>query len=87
MDATSPAGPPDPRYRMTGLAILLLASGMEVSLLYLLIAVETPLTPVVRRLMQNPFGVFVLVMSALVVVSLLMTGLLAIRERRQRHHP
>ena len=87
MDDTNPAGPPDPRYRMTGLLILLLACGMEVGLLYLLIAVETPLTPVVRRLMGNPFGVFVLVMSALVVVSLLMTGLLAIRERRQRHHP
>jgi len=82
MDPTSVAGPPDPRFKITGLVILLLACTLEVAILYLLIAVETPLQPLVRRVIQNPFGLFTVVMIAFVILAVIMTGLLTLLERR-----
>lgn len=50
---------------------------LEVGLLYIVLAVETPLTPVVQRLMRNPAGVFTLVMSVVLVLILGMAGFIA----------
>ena len=62
---------------------LIAALGLaEVGLLYLLIAVETPLSPVVRRLTRNPAGVFSLVMS---VVTLLFFGVAVILSIREKY--
>lgn len=36
---------------------------VEVAILYILIAVDTPLSPLVHKLLRNPFGVFTIVMG------------------------
>jgi hypothetical protein len=46
-----------------------------------LIAVDTPVTPLVHRLMQNPFGIFTLVM---IIVTLLCFGMATLLELRER---
>jgi hypothetical protein len=55
----------------TALIILAVLGSLEIAILYLLIAVDTPLAPMVRRLLENPAGVFTLVM---IVVTLLCFG-------------
>ncbi len=72
--------PPTPR-DYTALKYLGALCLAEIGLLYLLIAVETPLSPIVRQLRRNPFGVFTLVM---VVVTLLIYGMAAILGLRER---
>jgi hypothetical protein len=47
---------------------------VEVGLLYGLIALETPLTPLVHRLLQNPGGILILVTC---VLSMLVLGMIA----------
>ena len=54
--------------------MLAVLSGVEVAILYVVIALDTPLTPLVHRLLQNPAGVFTLVMC---VVMLLVLGMIA----------
>jgi len=61
-----------PRRDYSGLIILGALSVLEVTILYVLIAVETPLTPLIRRALSNPIGIFTLVM---VVVTLLIYGM------------
>jgi hypothetical protein len=60
---------------------------VEILTLYVLIAVETPLTPVVERLQENPFGLFTLACIGLMVVCAVMFTVLTITERlhRRRH--
>jgi hypothetical protein len=65
----------------TVLPYLALASGLEVAILYVLIAVETPVTPLVRRAMRNPAGLFAVVMAALTLVCVIMAGFLSWAER------
>jgi hypothetical protein len=47
-----------------------------------LIAVDMPVTPLVHRLMQNPFGIFTLVMIIVTFLCFGMATLLGLRERR-----
>lgn len=86
----SPAPPPPRGPADTILPYLVLASGLEIVILYVLIAVETPLTPLVRRAMRNPAGLFAVVMAALTLVCIIMAGLLSWAERlhrRRASHP
>ncbi|MFN0181520.1 MAG: hypothetical protein ACKVZ0_22140 [Gemmatimonadales bacterium] len=57
---------------------------LEIGFLYLLIAVESPVSALVRRLMRNPAGLFAVVMIAVTMVCLTMALLLTARERSQR---
>jgi hypothetical protein len=66
------------------LLMLGLPFAIEILTLYLLIAVETPLTPVVNRLQENAFGLFTLACMALMVVCAVMFIVLSIAERRRR---
>jgi hypothetical protein len=66
-----------------GLIILGALGALEVVMLYALIALETPLTPIVQRLLGNAAGVFVLVMW---VVSLLVVGMWAFTTWAERTH-
>lgn len=64
----------------SGLVILGSLVGAEIAILYLVIAVETPLTPLVTRLLSNPAGVFTLVMSVVLILILGMAGFLSWAE-------
>jgi hypothetical protein len=66
------------------LLILGLPFAIEVLTLYVLIAVETPLTPLVTRLQENAFGLFTLACIGLLVVCAVMSIVLTIAERRHR---
>lgn len=55
-----------------GLIILGVLAALEVAILFVLIAVETPLAPAVRRLVEHPAGLVVIVM---IVVSVLVVGM------------
>jgi hypothetical protein len=60
------------------------AALLEIGFLYLLIAVESPISALVRRLMRNPPGLFAVVMIAVTMVCLTMALVLTARERS--HH-
>jgi hypothetical protein len=66
------------------LLILGLPFAVEILTLYVLIAVETPLTPFVARLQQSAFGLFALACMGLIVVCVVMIVVLTILERRHR---
>ena len=55
-------------------------AAVEVAILYAVIALHTPLTPLVHRLLQNPAGVFTLVMCVVMVLILGMIGFLSLAE-------
>jgi hypothetical protein len=57
---------------------------VEILTMYVLIGLETPLTPLVRRLQQNGFGIFALACFGLVVVCVVMFAVLSMAERRHR---
>jgi hypothetical protein len=59
----------------TSLRILASLCTAEVAILYVLIAVETPATRVVRRLLDTPSGIVVVVAS---VVTILLLGMIAV---------
>lgn len=46
----------------------------EVAILYVVIALDTPLRPLVQRLLQNPAGVFTLVMGVVMILILGVIG-------------
>ncbi len=75
----------------TALWMLAGLSVTEVGLLYAVITLDTPISPLVHRMLQNPFGVFGLVMSIVTLLCFGMAGLLTLRERaaakRQRRVP
>ena len=56
---------------------------LEVAILYVLITVDTPLRPVVDRLMSRPAGIFVLVLSVVTMLCVTMAGFLLWLERRR----
>jgi hypothetical protein len=45
-----------------------------VAIVYLLIAIETPLAPIARRMLQNPLGVFLLAMFGVCIITFGMWG-------------
>ena len=67
----------------SALLILAVLGLVEVALLYVLIALETPLTPLVQRLLRSPLGVFSLVMW---VVSILVVGMWGLTSWAARRH-
>jgi hypothetical protein len=67
-----PAEPPD----YSALIILGVLCLVETAMLYVLIAVETPLTPIVEGLLRNGAGVFTLVMFVVTLLCLGMSGFL-----------
>jgi hypothetical protein len=67
----------------TALVILAILSLLEITILYVLIAVDTPVTPIVRRLLENGAGVFTLVMF---VVTLLCAGMAGFLSWVERYH-
>jgi hypothetical protein len=71
-----------PNRDSTVLRILVALGLAETGLLYVLIAVETPLSPIVHALMRNPPGVFTLVM---LVVAFLWYGVVLVLALRQRY--
>jgi hypothetical protein len=68
----------------TALTLIAALGVAEVAILYVLIAVETPLTPLVQRLLDNPAGVFTLVVTVVWLLSIGVTLILGWAERR---HP
>lgn len=52
--------------------------------MYVLVAVETPLSPLVARLLERPIGIFVLAMIGFSVVCVVMWGVLSWAERRYK---
>jgi hypothetical protein len=71
--------PPERSYG--ALIILGILAGFEIVILYLLIAIETPLSPIVQRLMKNPAGVFTLVMIVVTLLSFATAGFFGFVER------
>lgn len=66
-----------------GLIILAVLGGLEVAILYALIALETPLTPLVHRLLESALGVFLLVIW---VTGLLSAGMWGFASWAEWYH-
>lgn len=49
-------------------------------MLYVVIALDTPLSPLVHRLLENPVGVFTLVMCVVMILICGMVGFLSWAE-------
>jgi NAD(P)-dependent dehydrogenase (short-subunit alcohol dehydrogenase family) len=79
-----PPGEPAPRRDYSGLVIVGGLVTVEVGILYVLIALETPLTPLVHRLLGNPGGVLILVGVVLLILIIGMITLLSWAERLHR---
>lgn len=75
----------------TALIVLGTLVCVEVALLYVLIAVETPLSPLVRRALDNPAGIFAVVMVVVTLLCFGMAGFLSwaewLHKRRARDGP
>jgi hypothetical protein len=54
----------------SGLIILAVLAVVEVAILYAVIALDTALTPLVHRLLQNAAGVFTLVICVVLILIL-----------------
>lgn len=67
-----------------GLLFLGVLVVLEVGVLYLLITVESPLSPVVRLLLRNGFGIFALVMLVVSLLGFAMAVWLRLAEGRHR---
>ena len=63
--------------------ILGVLAGLEVAMLYMLIAVDTPLAPAVRRMVGRPAGLFTVVMG---VVGVLIVGMWAFTAWAEWYH-
>jgi hypothetical protein len=82
--SNDPGKPGSSPGRWDGLIILVVLSVLEVVILYVLIAVDTPLAPVVRKLIRNPGGLFAVVMAAVTLLCIGMALFLGWAERRSR---
>lgn len=81
--STADESPPHPTAARdySALVILAVLAGVEVAILYVVIALDTPLKPLVHRLLQNPAGVFTLVMCVVLILIGGMIGFLSWAER------
>jgi hypothetical protein len=61
-------------------------AAVEIAILYAMIALDTPLRPLVHRLLQNPAGVFTLVMCVVLILILGMIGFLSWAEWLHKKH-
>ncbi len=75
--------PPSPRgardYR--GLILLLVLGSLEVLFIYLLLVVETPLAPIVRRAVEHWFGRILVALGVFVLLSFGMAAFLGWLEQ------
>jgi len=76
----APSEPATIRRDYTAIVLVGLLGLVEIAILYVLIAVDTPVTPLVRALLRNPFGVFTLVMAVVVLLCFSMVGILSWAE-------
>ena len=67
-----------------GLVFLAVLVVLEVGILYLLIAVESPLSPFVQSLLSNGFGIFGLVMLVVTLLGFTVSVVLRLVEGRRR---
>lgn len=79
-------GPVPAPKRQTGLLFLGVLVILEIGVLYLLITVETPLSPVVGALLRNGFGIFALVMLVVTVLGFTVSVVLRLMEGRRSVH-
>ena len=70
--------------RFGALVFLGLPCALQVVAMYVLVAVETPLSPFVARLLERPIGIFVLAMIGFTFVCIVMWGVLTWAERRYK---
>ena len=78
-----PAGPGN--HRSFGTLILVGALGLvEVLIVYVLLVVETPVAPLVRRAAETVLGRFLLALFGFLLISVGMAALLTCLEWRQR---
>jgi hypothetical protein len=78
---TAEGGASTRRPDYTSLRILASLCAAEIVILYVLIATETPATPLVRRLLETPSGVVVVVVSIVALLQLAMIAVLLLRRR------
>jgi hypothetical protein len=79
-----PGASPKPQADYTAIRIIAALGIAEIAILYFLIAVESPATPIVRRLLETPSGIVVLVAG---VIGLLLLGMIALLLLRRRSTP
>ena len=79
------APPPAPT-SYSGLLFLGVLVILEIGVLYLLIAVETPLSPMVAALLRNGFGIFALVMLVVTLLGFTVSVVLRLVEARRSVH-
>jgi len=82
MDQPPPAPTGARDYR--GLILLLVLGSLEVLIIYLLLVVETPLAPIVRRAVEHWYGRFMVALSVVVLLSFGMAALLGWMEKRAK---
>ncbi len=68
----------------SALVVLAVLAAIEIAILCTLVALETPLTSLVHRLLQDPFGVFAMVMCVVLLLITGMIGFLSWAERLQK---
>ncbi len=66
-----------------GLLFLVVVVLLEIGILYLLIAVESPLSPLVQPLLTNGIGIFGLVMAVVVLLGFTVSVVLRLVEGRR----
>jgi hypothetical protein len=76
-----PGASPKPQADYTAIRIIAALGIAEIAILYFLFAVETPVAPLVRRLLQTPSGIVILVAGVVSILMLAMIALLLIRRR------
>lgn len=76
-----PSEEPPVQRDYSGLWILGGLCSVEVAALYIVIALDTPVTPAVHRMLANPFGAFTLVMIIVTFLCVGMAILLSLLER------
>jgi xanthosine utilization system XapX-like protein len=74
----------EPRRDYTGLVFLALVAGSEIGILYVLIAVKTPLTPIVTKMLRDPFGVFTLVVIVVTFLCYVVAWVLRLVESKSK---
>ena len=75
----------------SALIILAVLVVVEVAILYALIALETPLTPFVRRLLESSLGIFLLVLWVVAILVVAMWGFTSwaewLHKKRNQNRP
>ena len=84
MGTEDPGARPERQADYTAIRMIAGLGVAEIAILYVLIAVESPVSPIVRRLLQTPSGIVVLVAG---VIGILLLGMIALLLLRRRSTP